>query len=357
MLTVNYVRSYKACDARYILSDLYSSFCVFERNYIPSYLHEANMTGGNRQTLSEKTADTFWFKYTLSSIAAIVAETATYPLDITKTRLQIQGELARSKGTSIPYRGMVSTALGIAQEEGLTKLWQGVTPALYRHIVYSGCRMTIYEFLREHVFGKNTDGTFSIWLATLGGGIAGALGQFIASPTDLVKVQMQTEGRRLLEGKEMRVKNTAHAFRRIMAEGGIRGLWSGWLPNVQRAALVNMGDLVTYDTVKHYVLKHSSLKDNYVTHTVASVCSGLVAATLGTPADVIKTRIMNQTTQGGKGLMYIGAFDCLMKTIRVEGFLALYKGFIPIWARMAPWSLTFWLSYEQIRKLAGSSSF
>ena len=38
-----------------------------------------------------------------------------------------------------------------------------------------------------------------------------------------------------------RVMNTAHAFRTILADGGVRGLWKGWVPNVQRAALVNMG--------------------------------------------------------------------------------------------------------------------
>lgn len=34
------------------------------------------------------------------------------------------------------YRGMVATACGIVREEGAMKLWQGVTPALYRHVVY-----------------------------------------------------------------------------------------------------------------------------------------------------------------------------------------------------------------------------
>lgn len=34
------------------------------------------------------------------------------------------------------YRGMVATAFGIVREEGALKLWQGVTPALYRHVVY-----------------------------------------------------------------------------------------------------------------------------------------------------------------------------------------------------------------------------
>jgi len=29
----------------------------------------------------------------------------------------------------------------------------------------------------------------------------------------------------------------------IVHEGGVRGLWKGWVPNVQRAALVNLGGL------------------------------------------------------------------------------------------------------------------
>ena len=40
--------------------------------------------------------------------------------------------------------------------------------------------------------------------AVIGGMSSGAIGQFLASPTDLVKVQMQMEGRRILEGKTPR---------------------------------------------------------------------------------------------------------------------------------------------------------
>lgn len=38
-----------------------------------------------------------------------------------------------------------------------------------------------------------------------------------------------------------RVLNTSHAFSNIVNKHGVRGLWKGWAPNVQRAALVNMG--------------------------------------------------------------------------------------------------------------------
>jgi len=114
---------------------------------------------------------------------------------------------------------------------------------------------------------------------------------------------------------------------------------------------VNLGDLVAYDTVKQFLLRNTTMEDNYFTHTLASISSGLVAATFGTPADVVKTRIMNNPEQ------YKGSLDCLMTTIRAEGFTSLYKGFVPTWSRMAPWSLTFWLTYEQIRSLAGATSF
>lgn len=58
-----------------------------------------------------------------------------------------------------------------------------------------------------------------------------------------------------------------------------------------------------------------------------------------------------------RGMLYTGSIDCLKQTVAKEGFGALYKGFLPCWIRMAPWSLTFWLSFEQIRTMIGASSY
>lgn len=68
----------------------------------------------------------------------------------------------------------------------------------------------------------------------------------------------------------------------------------GSIPNVQRAALVNLGDLTTYDSTKRFIMRHTNLPDNHLLHILCSSCAGLVAACMGTPADVIKTRVMNQ---------------------------------------------------------------
>ncbi|XP_063868397.1 mitochondrial uncoupling protein 4-like isoform X2 [Scylla paramamosain] len=331
-------------------------------------------------------ADSAWFKYILSCCAATTAEMVTYPLDLTKTRLQIQGEkgLNGNGVATVPYRGLARTGVGIVQEEGLLKLWQGVTPAVYRHLIYSGTRMVLYEKVRDHLFTTRPDGTRPVWQAIVGGILVGGIAQFLASPADLIKVQMQMEGRRRFEGKPPRIHSASEAFVKIYAAGGLRGLWKGCMPNVYRSAFVNLGDLTTYDSVKRYFMGSWGLSDSYWTHALSSALSGLVSAILGCPADVIKARIMNQpvdhkqslkvqkdlkdckavecarvwrTTRDRRGLLYKNSLDCLMKTVRNEGFWALYKGFVPCWLRMGPWSLTFWLTYEQIRNACGTSAF
>ena len=119
-------------------------------------------------------------------------------MDLVKTRLQMQGEGVRTMGT--PYRGMFKTALGVVKEEGLTRLWQGVTPGMARHVVYSGVRMTLYDVLRTKYKASKTVGQdIGVMDRAVLGMVSGGLGQLVASPADLVKVRMQMEGRRRLQ--------------------------------------------------------------------------------------------------------------------------------------------------------------
>lgn len=83
---------------------------------------------------------------------------------------------------------------------------------------------------------------------------------------DLVKVQLQMEGRLRLEGKPPRVKGVFQALYKIWMEAGIRGLWRGWAPNVQRGALVNLGDLTTYDSAKRFLLQNTKMEDGTGLH-------------------------------------------------------------------------------------------
>ena len=243
----------------------------------------------------DKSNLSFASTYILSAAASCIAESITYPFDITKTRLQIANNNTNANTTMI-RRGLVGTMVGIIREEGFLQLYRGLAPACLRHLVYSGTRVTSYEILRENVFQKNQDGSFSLYKGIAAGMLAGGFGQFIATPTDLVKVQMQIEGKRIAKGKLPRYPGGfPDAFRSIYRTGGIRGLYTGWGPAVQRAMLVQIGDLTTYDQAKQMFQRQPfEVQDGPILHGLSSAVAGLVAATLGAPADVVKTRIMNQ---------------------------------------------------------------
>jgi solute carrier family 25 protein 34/35 len=58
------------------------------------------------------------------------------------------------------------------------------------------------------------------------------------------------------------------------------------------------------------------------------------------------SRMYNQN-----GNLYKGVFDCLTKTVKTEGFLAIYKGFLPHLARILPHTILTLSLAEQTNKL------
>jgi solute carrier family 25 uncoupling protein 27 len=78
------------------------------------------------------------------------------------------------------------------------------------------------------------------------------------------------------------------------------------------------------------------------------------SAVMSTPADVVKSRLMNQDPCRPT---YRGMAHCFTATLRAEGWRGLYAGFLPTWARLGPWQLVFWTSYEGLRKAGGMAGF
>lgn len=58
------------------------------------------------------------------------------------------------------------------------------------------------------------------------------------------------------------------------------------------------------------------------------------------------SRMYNQT-----GNLYTGVFDCLVKTVKTEGLLAIYKGFNAHLARILPHTILTLTLAEQTNKL------
>ena len=172
----------------------------------------------------------------------------------------------------------------------------------------------------------------------------GALGICVASPADLVKVRLQAEGR-LPAGAARRYPSAVAAYGIIAKQEGIAALWTGLTPNVARSAVINAAELASYDQVKEALMGSFGLEDGVPLHLISGLGAGFVAVCVGSPVDVVKSRIM-----GDSAGVYKGFIDCVVKTASKDGVGAFYKGFVPNFGRLGSWNVVMFLTLEQTKK-------
>ncbi|XP_046961625.1 mitochondrial uncoupling protein Bmcp [Vanessa cardui] len=290
--------------------------------------------------------DSDWRPFIYGGLASIVAEFGTFPIDTTKTRLQIQGQKIDPRHVELRYTGMVDCFVKTSKQEGIKALYCGIWPAVLRQATYGTIKFGTYYSLKQALAARRADGGANEHLPTntFCAAFAGGLSSAIANPTDVLKVRMQV-------GDEKR--NLVRCFAEMYRVEGARGLWRGVGPTAQRAALIAAVELPVYDAAKRRLTP--PLGDAPLNHLLSSLLASLGSAVASTPLDVVRTRLMNQRkTKDGvvdsSVRIYKGTIDCFMQTVRNEGFLALYKGFVPTWLRMGPWNVIFFITYEQLKR-------
>lgn len=303
-------------------------------------------------------------------IASIVAGVSTHPLDLLKVRMQLQGEaqathslrpaLAFQTGShgafhapphphAPPRVGLVSVGMRIVQQEGVAALFSGVSATVLRQTLYSTTRMGLYDMLKKK-WSDPTTGNMPLVQKIAAGLIAGGIGAAVGNPADVAMVRMQADGRLPL-AQRRNYKSVIDAISQMAKNEGVTSLWRGSSLTVNRAMLVTASQLASYDQIKETILEKGLMKDGLGTHVTASFAAGFVAAVVSNPVDVIKTRVMNMKVEPGMAPPYSGAVDCVVKTVRSEGPMALYKGFIPTISRQGPFTVVLFVTLEQVRKL------
>ncbi|KAH7514576.1 mitochondrial uncoupling protein 1 [Ziziphus jujuba] len=285
--------------------------------------------------------------FACSAFAACFAEICTIPLDTAKVRLQLQKKAVAGDAVALPkYRGMLGTVATIAREEGVSALWKGIVPGLHRQCLFGGLRIGMYEPVRNFYVGDNFVGDVPLSKKILAGLTTGALAIIVANPTDLVKVRLQAEGK-LAPGVPRRYSGALNAYSTIVRQEGVGALWTGLGPNIARNAIINAAELASYDQVKQTILKIPGFTDNVFTHLLSGLGAGFFAVCVGSPVDVVKSRMMGDSA-------YKSTLDCFIKTLKNDGPLAFYKGFIPNFGRLGSWNVIMFLTLEQAKKFVKS---
>jgi len=281
----------------------------------------------------------------------MTAELATFPIDTTKTRLQIQGQVISKSLSELKYRGMLHAMYRITKEEGFRCLYNGISPALLRQGTYGTIKIGLYHGIKNLIVKNQEEET--LYYNMVAGIAAGAISSSICNPTDVLKVRLQAQTKGTLSQKQ---RTMFSMFADIYQQEGFKGLYRGVGPTAQRASVIAGVELPVYDWCKRKFITLGILGDTAWNHFIASIVAGLAGAIASNPIDVVKTRMMNQRNFKGAQqlenvIIYKSSLDCFYQTAKTEGFMALYKGFIPTFVRLCPWNIVFFMSFEQYRRL------
>ncbi|KAG2429349.1 hypothetical protein HXX76_011115 [Chlamydomonas incerta] len=311
---------------------------------------------GQRATGAQKA--TILQDLVISGISVGGATCATNPLDVIKTRLQLND---RKATPGAPRPGLIKTGVNIVRHEGVIALWSGLPPAVARGFLYGGMRLGLYEPCKGLLLAAGqlaspsaspasssapssgasaTSAAAGVGLKVAAGLASGALAAGLTSPTELVKTRLQA--------KDNTCRGTAEVIRAVVKSDGVLGLWRGAVPSMVRAALLTASQVATYDTVKREIIGMGGGSDSVWTHVAASGVTGLVTTTVTNPVDVVKTHMFVSGAGVRKNIL-----QTTLAILYNDGIPGFFKGWTASYARLGPQTVFIFLISEGLRKAIG----
>ncbi|KAK4414058.1 Calcium-dependent mitochondrial ATP-magnesium/phosphate carrier protein 2 [Sesamum alatum] len=174
-------------------------------------------------------------------LAGAVAQTAIYPMDLVKTRLQTY---SCEKG-NVPKLGKLSK--DILVQEGPRAFYRGLVPSLLGIIPYAGIDLAAYEALkdmsRKYILHDGEPGPL-VQLSC--GTISGALGATCVYPLQVVRTRMQAQ--RSTTGAAY--CSMSDVFWRTYNHEGLRGFYKGLFPNLLKVVPAASITYLVYEAMK-----------------------------------------------------------------------------------------------------------
>eukprot|EP00743_Colponemidia_sp_Colp-15_P008754 GILK01009542.1.p1 GENE.GILK01009542.1~~GILK01009542.1.p1 ORF type:complete len:309 (-),score=35.72 GILK01009542.1:159-1085(-) len=286
------------------------------------------------------------------AFAPVPAVLATNPIEVCKTRLQIQGQ----SGVQVAYRGSFHALTSIVENEGIFALQKGIVPAIFFQMFFNGARLGSYDSLKESYSARF--GSVPAVAHSAIGAFSGALGFFCGSPFHLIKVRMQAHSLHPNSRSSYNYTGCWDALTTIYRQTGVSGFFVGVRAGMTKVAIGSSFQLPSYDYAKSYLLSTPffSSRAPILTHFGASLAAGFVATAAMNPIDVVSTRLCNQPTSvdaNGRVVpaLYKNSIDCFIKTVQTEGVASLYRGFIAHYLRVCPYVIITFLTWEKLKNV------
>ena len=133
-----------------------------------------------------------------SSLSACAACLFTNPMEVIKTRLQLDGEGAAASAAAAAraprqYSGIADALRKIAAQEGVRGLQAGLAGALAYQVAMNGVRLGLYEPVQRALVRATGADPASVLLKATAAACSGALGATLGSPLYMIKSRLQAQ--------------------------------------------------------------------------------------------------------------------------------------------------------------------
>lgn len=211
-----------------------------------------------------------------------------------------------------------------------------------RIVSYGSTRLGLYEDLKYR-FAPSDGSPLPITVLFPVAAVSGFVGGIVGNGADIANVRMQNDHSLPIDQRR-NYRNAVDALIRIGKEEGWQGYFRGVGPNCTRAGLITSCQLASYDGFKNLLVQQVRLKDVPSTQFLASVLASLVATTICSPLDVIKTKLMSSS--GQKSVL-----ATLQDITRAEGIRWAFRGWTPSFVRLGPQTVATMLFLEEHKRL------
>lgn len=277
----------------------------------------------------------------LGAIAGGIGATAVYPIDLVKTRMQNQRALDASQRL---YQNSLDCFKKVYLKEGFTGLYRGLVPQLMGVAPEKAIKLTVNDLLRGLFFDENK-GKIYFPLEVLAGCGAGASQVIFTNPIEIIKIRLQIQGETAKLVADYKPKSALT----ILKELGFFGLYRGASACLLRDIPFSGIYFPVYAASKSaFAEQREDGRTTPLDLLLAGALAGIPAASLVTPADVIKTRLQVEARKGEQ--TYSGITDCAVKVYKAEGMRAFWKGAAARVFRSSPQFGVTLLSYEMLQR-------
>uniref|UniRef100_UPI00398EDCDC mitochondrial 2-oxodicarboxylate carrier isoform X2 n=1 Tax=Pristiophorus japonicus TaxID=55135 RepID=UPI00398EDCDC len=266
--------------------------------------------------------------------AGLVEICLMHPLDVVKTRFQIQ----RGKGDATSYKSLGHCFKTMFRQEGILGFYKGILPPILAETPKRAVKFLTFEQYKKILGYASLPSSAIFTIAGLGSGLTEAI---VVNPFEVVKVSLQAQRNTFLQPSTF-----AYAREIIRSQGfGLRGLNKGLTATLGRHGVFNMIYFGFYFNVKNIIPVNEDPAMEFLRKLGIGLLSGTIASCVNIPFDVAKSRIQGPQPTPGV-IKYRTCFNSIKAIYREEGFLALYKGLVPKIMRLGPGGAVMLLVYE-----------